>query len=397
MNHMQVLQLLFAFVVKTLLYIDLIIDADTLSINRCRVCWRIQKKVSSMTNRELLLHRPGLIEYRSCDFPSKPIRNQVMVRVEYITLCGTDHAIFDGKYEAPSGLPMRFGHEWSGIVEEVGDNVIHIKPGDRVTGDCSSWCGECDNCGKDQNLCRQINKFGITIDGFSTHRRLVDAKYLYVAPNCIKLPTLALAEPFSVSLHGLVKAGVSDYEPVGGAAIVGAGALGVATALLLRLKFGWQNVRLYEKSEFRRKLVEKHFPEIAEILVTPKPSDIEDDYARMYQGGKPVLVCEASGSAKGLSLALNLAQAGGSVLLYGIFADPIEEMRLTTLKGLRILGTIGGTGQFPSILEFFSHHQHIVQRFITSSYSSENASEAFSPEVRHKNLKIQIRMGDNTI
>ena len=96
---------------------------------------------------------------------------------------------------------MRFGHEWSGVVEAVGSDVTAVKVGDVVTGDCSRFCGKCPSCGKDRNLCEHIEKFGITIDGASAEYILRDEKYLYKAPEGMQTKHLCLSEPVAVAAH----------------------------------------------------------------------------------------------------------------------------------------------------------------------------------------------------
>jgi L-iditol 2-dehydrogenase len=105
-----------------------------------------------------------------------PTGTQVLIRTHAVGLCGSDIGLYLGTYEGPRNYPIYFGHEWSGTVVTVGQDVTTLQPGDKVTGDCSIFCGRCRLCAQDRNLCQQIEKFGITIDGASRQFFLQDEK-----------------------------------------------------------------------------------------------------------------------------------------------------------------------------------------------------------------------------
>ena len=132
-------------------------------------------------------------------------KNEVLIKVTNIGLCGSDIHLFKGTYSGPFKYPMLFGHEWSGIVSKVGSNVKKVKPGDKVTGDCSRYCGACELCGVDKNLCENIEKFGITIDGASAEYIIRKEKYIYKAPQDLDLDLICLSEPIAVSAHLISK------------------------------------------------------------------------------------------------------------------------------------------------------------------------------------------------
>lgn len=131
-----------------------------------------------------ILKEPKCVEPQEGPKPV-PQGHDALIRIQYVGICGSDIHLFNGSYNGPHSYPMRFGHEWSGVVEAVGSDVTAVKVGDVVTGDCSRFCGKCPSCGKDRNLCEHIEKFGITIDGASAEYILRDEKYLYKAPEGI--------------------------------------------------------------------------------------------------------------------------------------------------------------------------------------------------------------------
>jgi len=147
-----------------------------------------------------MLSAPETIQPLETEKPV-PAGREVLVRVKYVGICGSDIHLYRGTYSAPHSYPLRFGHEWSGVVEAVGPEVTRVSVGDVVTGDCSRYCGKCPACARDRNLCESIEKFGITIDGASAEYILRDEAYLYRGPEGVDLKHLCLSEPVAVAAH----------------------------------------------------------------------------------------------------------------------------------------------------------------------------------------------------
>ena len=148
--------------------------------------------------KQIVIQEKEQIQYITSSIP-KPTGTQVLIRVETISLCGSDLHLFHGTYNGPMNYPLKFGHEWSGEVVSIGPDVKKIKIKDMVTGDCSKYCGKCKNCQKDKNMCTHIEKFGITIDGASAEYIIRDEQYLYAYDPLIGFDLGALVEPLAVS------------------------------------------------------------------------------------------------------------------------------------------------------------------------------------------------------
>ncbi len=103
------------------------------------------------------------------------------------------------------------------------------------------------------------------------------------------------------------------------------------------------------------------------------------------------MLFEASGSRQGLEYAIDLAAANGTIALLGFQTDGITSLNAVTLKALRLVGSIGGTGDFPDVLEFLTTHQDRVRQLITATYPVSEATAAFTEANRPGNhLKTQI-------
>ena len=98
--------------------------------------------------KKLVISEPRKVELTQSG-TGEPGEDQVKIAIKRVSLCGSDMALFKGSYSGPCRYPLVFGHEWSGVVLQVGRNVKDVLPGDFVTGDCSKYCGKCNNCSKD--------------------------------------------------------------------------------------------------------------------------------------------------------------------------------------------------------------------------------------------------------
>ena len=173
---------------------------------RGTVCLR---SVAFVANRffkmnKIIIDKPNVFTTETCQKPS--VQNEeVLIKVARISLCGSDIHLYKGTYSGPINYPVVFGHEWSGVVEETGAKVTRFKKGDKVTGDCSRYCSDCEYCQVDKNLCVNIEKYGITIDGASAGYVVRNQKYLYKLTRNVSLKAGALVEPIAVGANLIEK------------------------------------------------------------------------------------------------------------------------------------------------------------------------------------------------
>ena len=129
----------------------------------------------------------------------------VLVKVAYCGICGTDQDLFSSDCSFVENgqvtYPLRLGHEWSGVVEAVGDGVTEFAKGDRVVGDNAVTCGTCDACLKgDFAHCHHMLNVGTidpVYDGAFCEYYRIPAHHLHKIPDGISLKAASLAEPLS--------------------------------------------------------------------------------------------------------------------------------------------------------------------------------------------------------
>ena len=172
---------------------------------------------------------------------------QVVVRVAYTGLCGTDLHIFHGDMDARVRVPVVVGHEMSGTVETVGDDAGPWTAGQRVTVMPLQPCGRCPACRTgNSHICHHLVFLGIDADGAMQEFWRVPAHALVSVPNDVTLKSAALVEPMAVAAHDVQRAEIAAGERV---LVVGGGPVGLLIAVLA--KHRGADVLVVEPDPFR--------------------------------------------------------------------------------------------------------------------------------------------------
>ena len=161
--------------------------------------------------KRLVLQAPEQFQMEEAvwHFPTAPSEEPTaVVQVRYVALCGSDYALFHGRYQGPHSYPLILGHEWVGEILSVLGDSKKVQVGHWVTGDCSAWGTKkfgCIQCTHDKNLCPHVEKFGITRNGFLQQLVQVPIRYLYTLPKSQDYLPYVLTELTAVAIHGLQK------------------------------------------------------------------------------------------------------------------------------------------------------------------------------------------------
>ncbi len=309
-----------------------------------------------------------------------PTGSQVLVRTHAVGLCGSDVSLYQGTYEGPRNYPLYFGHEWSGTVEAVGPAVTRLRPGDRVTGDCSLFCGTCLFCPHDKNLCQHIEKFGITVDGASRQFFLQDERYLYRADPAADLDLVALSEPLAVGAHAVRRVRqVRPNLPREKILVLGGGAIGLSCLFALKVLEGCEYVELYDLVPAR---VDK-----AMAAGASRPGDVAgvagaegeaQTYGGLYSGRGYDAIFETSGAAPAFRQAIGLLRPLGTLMALGFIPSVEFSPKQLTFKAAQVMGSIGGTGEFDRVLGFVACYPELARQLISHHVPYQQADRAFA-------------------
>ncbi|QMV42732.1 zinc-dependent alcohol dehydrogenase family protein [Cohnella cholangitidis] len=171
--------------------------------------------------KALVIEKPHHAVVKDIPYPVPGV-GEVTIKVENVGICGTDFHIFEGEYISP--YPIVPGHEFSGVIHEVGEGVTSYKPGDRVTADPCIFCGECEYCLTDRgNHCVNWKALGNTMNGSMAEYVRVPAKNAVKIPDGMSFAEAAFIEPMACVVHGMNRLDLKVGDRV---ILFGAGAMG---------------------------------------------------------------------------------------------------------------------------------------------------------------------------
>lgn len=342
-----------------------------------------------MQSRGIVLKGGKQAEIVTSEIPV-PGGTQVLIKTHAVGLCGSDIAIYDGSYEGPKNFPIYFGHEWSGTVEAVGSEVTRVKRGDKVTGDCSIFCDECEFCVCDKNLCKYIEKFGITINGASRQYFLQDQRFVYPTAAEADLDLVALSEPLAVGAQAVRRvAEVRPYLKQEKILVLGGGTIGLACFFALKYIEGCEHVELFDLVAARvEKAIELGASDLTDVVIEEGDAD---NYGGLYSGRGYDAIFETSASPIAFRQAIDLLRPLGTVMALGFIPAIKFSLKTVTLKSARIMGSMGGTGQFETVLDFTFHHPELARQLITHKVPFGDYAKAFEVAADRKNaVKVLI-------
>ena len=262
-----------------------------------------------------------------------------IVRVTMSSICTSDLHIKHGS--VPRAVPgITVGHEMVGVVEEIGSEVTNVKPGDRVTVNVETFCGECFFCKNGYvNNCTDPNggwALGCRIDGGQAEYVLVPLanQGLNRIPDSVSDEQALLVG--DVLATGFWATRISEITEEDTVLIIGAGPTGICTLLCVMLKHP-KRIIVCEKSEERRRFVQEHYPDV--LLTTPE--DCKDFVLKNSDHGGADSVLEVAGADDTFRLAWECARPNAIVTVVALYDQP-QVLPLPEMYGKNLTFKTGG-------------------------------------------------------
>lgn len=312
------------------------------------------------------------LEIQELDLPSL-LPNQVKIKVKACGICGSDiHLVLHGKMKATYS-PCVPGHETSGVVEEVGEQVTRFKKGDRVVVSAGTSCGKCKHClaGR-ENLCEEIGVLGFNQRGGFAEYLQIEERYLHNLPDEIPFTEGAiLADAVSTPYHAVKYQG--EIKPGDTVAIIGCGGLGIhAVAIAKALGAGrifavdidsgsLENAKSYGADELI--LVEKNM-QVGKVL--------------KEKSGGIDLLCDFSGFMPNIENSVRAMNRGGRIVLVGIGRNKLEiPMPLFLIeRQIRITGSYGSDRRaIPELIQLYKDKKLSLTKSISGVHKLEDTNE----------------------
>jgi threonine dehydrogenase-like Zn-dependent dehydrogenase len=228
------------------------------------------------------------------DVPNPQVKDsEILIRISYAGICGSDQHIFDGQFHPRTKLPLIMGHEFVGIVVDMGKNVSGFDVDERVVVDPIYWCGQCPACEiKHYPACTSLKLVGIDSNGGFGELVVVKDFMVYKIDQRISNRDAVLIEPLAIGFHAIKRSGVQPGDTL---AIYSAGRIGQSVLQAARTVTD-NTIFVIDVLNKRLELAKKAYPDVITIHAQKtNPVEVIKDYTK----GKGVdIAFEAVGEAQ---------------------------------------------------------------------------------------------------
>ena len=263
--------------------------------------------------------------------------NDVLIKIQKTSICGTDVHIYewDAWAQKTIPVPMVIGHEFVGVVADMGDNVHDFKIGDVVTGEGHLVCGLCRNClaGR-RHLCRKTSGVGVNRPGGFAEYLSIPVTNVWHCDTTIPMEILSCFDPLGNAVHTALSFDILGEDVL----ITGAGPIGIMAVAVAR-HAGARYVIVSDLNPYRLELAKKMGATRVVDVRTEKLSDVAEDLG-MKEGFDVGL--EMSGSDVAFNEMLPLMCHGGKIAMLGIQGKSTAiDWDIVVFNGLTIKGIYG--------------------------------------------------------
>lgn len=307
---------------------------------------------------------PGCVEIR--DMPQPQITpDQVLLKVRAVGICGSDLEMYHHLISFPVSPPVILGHEFSGMVAEVGENVRGFKPGDRVVSETAAYiCGECHECRTGAyNQCPNRRGFGVLAHGADAPYVAVRQGALHHVPDNVDLAEAALTEPLCVAYQALVVK--SRIRPGDTVVVLGPGPIGLMSTQIARVCGASAIVLAGLPKDARRLELGKELG--ATHAVDLSRDDIHALVADLTRARGADMVVDAAGPSATVKLAMEMVRREGQITKIAWGPKPLDlSLDPIIAKAVTLQGTFSHTWDtWERVLRLESSRQVKLQEMIS--------------------------------
>jgi L-iditol 2-dehydrogenase len=331
----------------------------------------------------------GFVETRDVPEP-QPGPGEVRIRVEYAGICASDLHILNDDIAFAIRPPVVMGHEFSGIVDRLGDGVEGWRTGERVVAETSyEVCGTCRYCASGfYNLCAGRKVLGYWFNGTFARYTVVPARRMYRLPDGIGFRAGALIEPTACVVHGmceLIAIGPDDVVLVTGPGAIGLTALQVAKA-------AGAKVVVSGTADDRARL-ELAVKLGADATVDVTAGDLAKTVTDLTAGKGVDVAVECAGNDRAVRSAIDALRKQGQFLQLGLLG---KDMQLTfdtiVYKELKVTGSLSSRDvSWRRALELVERGEVRPELLVSGEYPLDGWEEAFRMHASRKGLKILFK------
>lgn len=336
--------------------------------------------------KALIKYQPGAGNVRVGDV-EKPVigPEEVLLKVRGAGICGTDlHILRDDSY--PVRPPVTLGHEVSGTIEEIGENVRGWAPGERVVSETYYYtCGKCYFCKTGNiNLCEEKLSIGSGVDGAMAEYVKVPAKNLHRFPESLSFEEACMTEPLVCCVQAVFQH--SRLSPEDCVVVTGPGTIGLLTLQVIKL-FGCRTIVLGTKKDEKRLSMALELG--ADEIMYVEEEDIAERVRKSCRGLGADAVFECSGSVAAIRLSMDLMRKGACYTQVGIPGrEAAIDMGKVVLREYTIRGTYATRPVWwDKTLELLRDGKIKLKPLLSSACSLEEWEKGFNSAIEGEGFK----------
>ena len=320
------------------------------------------------------------------DFLKPEIKSdEVLIKVKKVGICGSGVGSYEtgGPY-IPGNI---IGHEFSGEIVEIGEEVKKLKIGSRVTVNPQIPCNDCYYCNHDQeNMCKLQNyTLGATENGAMRDYINVKADRIHILPDNVSYEGGAIVEPLSIALHAIQQSGFRIGDT---AAVIGAGPIGLFVIQVLKAS-GAKRIFALEPVESKQK---KALELGADKIFKP---NAWNKIVRLTDKLGPDYVYDCVGLSSTVTTSLSLIKKGGCITIIGMHDSfyEIKNAQLLIINSITIKGTYGYTQDvYKTAISLLEQKKINVESIITNRIKIDEVPQMFEKLANppHEELKVLV-------
>ncbi|KAJ5772928.1 hypothetical protein N7457_007824 [Penicillium paradoxum] len=324
-------------------------------------------------------------------------KGEVKMKPAFVGLCGSDlHEYTAGPVLIPetphpitgSKYPVTMGHEFSGIVEEVGDDINYLSAGQRVVVRPTIFDRTCSSCKKGiEHCCENIGFIGLSGYGGGLAEHIVaPVEHFYPIPNNVSLESAALVEPLAVAWHAV---NISPFKPGDNVLIVGGGPIGIGIVQVLKVQ-GAKSIMVVEPTENRKQLAQDLG---ATYLLDPQKVDVPEMVHQLTNDIGADVLFDTAGVEIALDGAISACRIHGTIVNIAVWEKkPAVDVNDLMYKELNYMGAaLYDEASFKDVIKAISYGQLKPDEMVTSTIKlSEVVEKGFKALIEHRDQHCKI-------
>ena len=321
--------------------------------------------------RQAVMTQPGQIELNDV---AEPVAGpgEILLRVKKIGVCGSDIHVWHGLHPF-TPYPVVQGHEFSAVVEAVGEGVTKVTPGMKATAAPQQVCGRCNPCQRgDYHICDALKVRGFQAPGCAQDLFVVTEERIVAFPDSLTFEQGALIEPAAVAAHSTHRVKTLEGKNV---VVFGAGTIGNLVAQAARCR-GAKKVMITDLSDFR---LQKALEAGIDVACNVGRENFAEQVKETFGDEGFDVAFEAAGVEASLNDAVQNIQKGGDIVVLGVFGErPRLDMSVVGDRELSLIGTLMyQQNDYEQAVEWISSGAMIAEPLVTKHFPFEQYEEAY--------------------